>query len=102
MKINNIGNNGSVDLAKIYGTQQKSEKPTSPVATPTGVEGDRLEISAEAKAMQAYKAKLEGIPNVRADLVASIAQRIKDGTYVADARKIAEGMIQERLLDKLV
>ncbi|MFZ5898476.1 MAG: flagellar biosynthesis anti-sigma factor FlgM [Bacillota bacterium] len=102
MKINNVGNNGTVDLAKIYGAQQKSEKQASPVTAAESVETDRLEISAEAKAIQAYKAKLEGIPNVRADLVASIAQRIKNGTYVADARKIAEGMIRERLLDKLV
>jgi len=61
---------------------------------------DTLELSVQAREMQEVRSALKDIAEVREEKVQQIKREIASGTYRADARKIAEGIIEERLLDK--
>lgn len=68
--------------------------PKAPVAGPGGV-ADVVEISATAAALAA---KVQEVPDIRADLVARVKAEIEAGTYETPERlEIAV----ERLLDEL-
>lgn len=96
MKINGTG---GIDPIKAYTANIKSPKPEVKENIEK-VQEDKLEISPEARQIQTYLARLEKLPEVREDLVASLRKRIREGTYVPDSKKIASGLIEERLMDK--
>lgn len=98
MKINGTG---GIDPIRAYTTQLKKENTEVKGKTGGQVRGDTLEISTEAQVVQKYKGLLDEIPAVREDLVASLKQRIQDGSYRPDSEKIAAGLVEERILDKL-
>ncbi|AEF94675.1 flagellar biosynthesis anti-sigma factor protein FlgM [Desulfotomaculum nigrificans CO-1-SRB] len=87
------------EIFKAY-QQNKIDKTKSPKASGGTVQTDSLELSPEARAKQEIQAKLKEIPEVREDLVNRLKKEIQNGTYKPDASKIADGIIQERLLDK--
>lgn len=97
MKINGTG---GIDPIKAYTAQLKK----AGVKDKTGGQsrGDTFEISPEAMKIQTYRDKLAEIPATREDLVASLKQKVQEGTYKPDGSSIAEGIIRERLLDKHV
>lgn len=96
-----INGTGGIDHIKAYTKQQQKE--TDEVKNKPGgqIRGDTLEISTEARRMQKYKGMLAEIPAVREELVDSLKQRIKDGSYRPDSEKIAAGLIEENLSDKI-
>ncbi|MHB8917498.1 MAG: flagellar biosynthesis anti-sigma factor FlgM, partial [Desulfocucumaceae bacterium] len=65
-----------------------------------GAGEDTLELSVQAREMQEIQAGLRETKDVRDEKVDRIKKEIEAGTYRMDARKIAEGIIKERLLDK--
>jgi len=91
---------GGIDPVRAYNHQvkRKKEEITKDVAP----QSDSLEISREAKEIQAFKNALAELSGVREDLVRSLKQRIETGSYQPDAEKIADGMLEERLLDQEV
>ncbi len=64
--------------------------------------GDRVALSPEAKIMQEAIKVLETLPDVREEKVAQIRERIEDGTYQVDGRKVAEKMINESIMNDLL
>lgn len=96
MKVNGTG---GIDSIKAYSAQLKKAEVKHKAGGP--VRGDTLEISPEARKVQSYRGMLDEIPTVREDLVASLKQRIQDGSYRPDSEKIAAGMVRDRLLDKV-
>ena len=98
MKINGTG---GIDPIKAYATQLKKENAEVKNKAGGQVRGDTLEISTEAKNVQKYKGMLDEIPAVREDLVASLKKSIQDGSYRPDSEKIASGLAEETLLDKI-
>lgn len=96
MKVNGTGGIGAI---KAYSAQLKKAEANK--KTSDQARGDSFEISPEARKVQNYKGMLDEIPAVREDLVASLRQRIKDGTYRPDSEKIASRIMQERLIDKV-
>lgn len=95
MKINGTG---GIDPIKAYTAQLKK----AGVKDKTGGQsrGDTFEISPEAMKIQSYLTRLEKFPEVRDDLVASLKKQIEDGAYYPDSKRIASGILQERLIDK--
>lgn len=65
-------------------------------------QGDSFEISKQALEINKYRNELKNLPEVRAEKVQDIKERIKNGTYKPSAEKIAEGIINDRRLDELV
>lgn len=96
MKVNNYGN--IQDVMKAYLTR-KNEGASRKDAPAKGGE-DTLELSAQAREMREVKSALKEMPEIREDKVEQIKREIASGAYRVDAGKIAEGIIEERLLDK--
>lgn len=66
----------------------------SPVA-----KGDQVELSAQARELQAAREAVLKMDDVDRDKVAKIKAQIEAGTYKIDADKIAGKMIEESLLN---
>ena len=62
---------------------------------------DTVVISETAKRIQDAKARLDSIPDVRADKVAELKNQVENGTYEIQPDKIADKMIRESLLNDL-
>jgi negative regulator of flagellin synthesis FlgM len=104
MKINN-GNRLPNPLpaaaqADRTGKVKKASKAYAGSATvPTASTGtDRVEVSDKGRAMQVATAALKQIPKIRADKVAELKTRIKDGTYKVSGEEIAERVLADDLL----
>ncbi|OPY58797.1 MAG: Anti-sigma-28 factor, FlgM [Pelotomaculum sp. PtaU1.Bin035] len=95
MKINGTG---GIDTIKVYSAQLKKAEANKKASDQAW--GDTFEISPEAKKIQSYLTRLEKSPEVRDDLVASLKKQIEEGTYRPDSKRIASGILQERLVDK--
>lgn len=96
MKVNNYGNIHEVMKAYLTGKNEGASRKDAPAK---GGE-DTLELSVQAREMQEVKSALKDMPEVREEKVQQIKREIASGTYRADAGKIAEGIFEERLLDK--
>jgi negative regulator of flagellin synthesis FlgM len=62
--------------------------------------GDKVELSDQAKQIQAATRLINAMPDVREDLVAQIREKISSGTYRIDPGKIAAAMLKEALFDE--
>lgn len=58
---------------------------------------DRVELSDQARALYVAKAALAELPLIRQDKIASLKQRIQNGTYRIPGEKIAQRMLAEDL-----
>jgi len=63
--------------------------------------GDRVELSARAKEMQAAQQAVKQMADVDEDKVAKIKAQIQAGTYKVEAELTAARMIEESLLSDL-
>lgn len=72
---------------------QKVEKPTA--AAPGA---DRVDLSNQARELQAARAAVQQMEDVDHEKVARIRERVQSGTYKVDAQKIAGKMLEETLL----
>ena len=68
----------------------------------TSASGDSVELSQEAKTMGKAMEVLENLPDIREGKVAEIKERIANGTYQVDGKKIAEKMIKEAMFNNLI
>jgi len=99
MKINPNG----IKALQTYQNQVNKNKETRGVPKPPAApQSDRLEISREARDLAGYRRELQKLPEVRQVLVDSLKAKIQAGTYKPSPEKIAEGIIQEKLLDEKV
>lgn len=80
---------------------QKSGKPVQKTQTAPAAKGDRVELSPQAKELQAAREALAKMDSVDHAKVARIRAQIAAGTYQVDAAKIASKMIEESLLDDI-
>ena len=69
-------------------------------APATQVDGDKVELSAQAKQIQAASKLAKSFPEVREDKVARIRNQIETGTYEIDTGKIAAAMLKEAFSDE--
>lgn len=103
MKINNIDPHLVSD---IYTLAAGNKKP-APTAAQPGFTGqkeaaDTVEISSAGRELQLYRARLKEMSDVRQERVEEIKRQLAEGTYRADARRIAGGIMEERRLDRRV
>lgn len=63
-------------------------------------QGDRVEISKEAREIRTYMDALQREPAIREELVATIKKKVQAGAYQPATEKIVDGLINEILLDK--
>jgi negative regulator of flagellin synthesis FlgM len=75
---------------------QKVEKAT---AAASGA--DRVDLSDQARELQAARAAIQQMEDVDHEKVARIREQVQSGTYKVDAQKIAGKMLEETLLGDL-
>lgn len=80
---------------------QPSAKPVEKTAAAPVAKGDRVELSAQARELQAAREALAKMDAVDHEKVARIKAQIAAGTYKVDAAKIASKMLAESLLDDI-
>ncbi len=96
MKIGGKGNVGATGYVK--STKKKSgSKGTKASAHQGGGKGDKKDISAKAKDLNAIAELLDAVPEIRAEMVVRLKEEIERGNYDVDAEKVAEGMIERAL-----
>lgn len=92
MNIDNIDNN-NINASKIANyyqqLKQKEEKSDKKV------QNDKMQISDKAKEMIKAKKELENQPEVRTEKVTSIKEKIAEGSYKVDSRKIAAKILKD-------
>ncbi|MCC6441837.1 MAG: flagellar biosynthesis anti-sigma factor FlgM [Armatimonadetes bacterium] len=74
-----------------------SPTPPSPATPPA----DRAEFSQQAQEIRAVAAKIKDMPDVREDIVASLRERIQNGTYNVDSKQVAEMILRRTAADSL-
>ncbi|MHB0938735.1 MAG: flagellar biosynthesis anti-sigma factor FlgM [Armatimonadota bacterium] len=85
-------------MSQVYlGKVKKVQAAETEVVQPK----DKVEISAEAAAIDAARGIIADMPEIRADKVEELRQKIQDGTYKVDPEDIAAKMLAERRLAKL-
>ncbi len=66
-----------------------------------GSSGDRVQISASTRDAAAIHKTINQTPDVRADKVSEVKERIESGTYEIDPSKIADKMIASFMEENL-
>ena len=79
-------------------TPSKTVEKTGPSPA---ARGDRVELSPQARELQAAREALGKMESMDYEKVARIKFQIAAGTYKVDAAKIASKMIEESLLDDI-
>ena len=93
-----ITGNQVSSVSQVYlGKVKKVQAAETEVAKPK----DKVEISAEAAAIDAARGIIADMPEIRADKVEELRQKIQDGTYQVDPDDIAAKMLAEQRLAKL-
>jgi negative regulator of flagellin synthesis FlgM len=101
MEISGKKTHNSLDnLIKNIDARKRLKPDVSPSASAGQAEGDKVELSARAKQVQAASKLAQAFPDVREDRVAEIRNQIESGTYRIDAGKIAAAMLKEALSDE--
>jgi len=62
---------------------------------------DRAEFSQQAQEIRKLAADIKNLPDVREDLVASLRERIQNGTYLVDSKQVAEMILRRAAADSL-
>jgi negative regulator of flagellin synthesis FlgM len=63
---------------------------------------DRVELSSEALDLKKMTEAVKQMPDVRQDLVKSAQERLSNGTYRVSSGTIAERILEEETVDKVV
>ncbi|MTI84045.1 MAG: flagellar biosynthesis anti-sigma factor FlgM [Firmicutes bacterium] len=100
MKINPNG----IKALQTYNNQANVHKDGREASSTTNTpnKGDRIEISREARDLASYRQELKQRSEVRPELVQSLKAKIHEGTYKPSPEKIAQGIINDKLLDEKV
>lgn len=96
------GRGGATDLAKLLLGVQEAGPATSGYRAKPQRQGDRVQISDQAKELQRIKA-LTGEPDeARAEKVERIRQAIDNGTYSVEGRKVGDAIIRHALTEQVL
>lgn len=77
---------------------QKAAQARKTTAQKPPARGDRVQISDQAREMQAARQAVAQMPDVDEEKVARIKARIQQGTYKVDGRQVADQMLAESLM----
>ena len=61
---------------------------------------DNVDLSTQARQMQAVHERIDAIPDVREEKVAGLKSQIENGTYQVNGDKVAIALIRESMLNR--
>ncbi len=89
MKIDNSNINAN-KIANYYKKIKQGEEKSD-----KKVQNDKMQISDKAKEMIKAKKEIENQPEIRAEKVTSIKEKIAEGSYQVDSKKIAAKILKD-------
>ena len=84
-----------------------SSTKAKPDASQTAAQGaadattDKVELSGSTAEVARLKAKVDALPAIDEDKVASVKQALDSGTYNANGQVVARSMLKSQLLDQI-
>ena len=82
------------DNRKIGGSAKQDSSQT--------VKEDKVVLSPKAKEVQEATKLIKELPDIREEKVAKLKEKVDQGTYRIDGKKIAFKMLKESILDELL
>lgn len=79
---------------------QSVKKATENQPTATTKRGDKVNLSAKARELQAAQQTVRQMPEVDMEKVARIKAQLQEGTYSVDAKKAAGNILAESLINQ--
>jgi negative regulator of flagellin synthesis FlgM len=95
-RINHRQNDPAVTGQSAARRAERAPHESQPKADPQGVRSssDTVEISSQARELARARQAVDAAPDVRADKVAQIKQRIEDGTYSVSPELLAQKLLE--------
>ncbi len=87
-------------LLGLKGTGEKGAVRSS--GKKEGSASDAVEISGEARIYQQLQQQIASVPDIRAERVQTLREKIEAGTYRPSGEEIAEKLIRSTLLDEIL
>ncbi|MFK7873924.1 MAG: flagellar biosynthesis anti-sigma factor FlgM [Oligoflexales bacterium] len=104
-RISSTKTQGGEALRDVQSSRAKEQDKRGVGATDSTAQGVGVQLSNGARELQAAHQKAYDIamatPDVREYKIASLKEKIKNGTYKVDAGKVADGMLREAIKDKI-
>lgn len=98
MRINSNMMSGMDTLEQTSRTRNV-EKTSAEQQQATGVESDNVTLSKKSKDVSEMTLTLKSMPDVRADKIADLKERIANGTYNISAKDVAAKIVNTALED---
>lgn len=96
------GRGRAAELAKLLLGVQESGQATGKRPTKTEGQGDRIQISEQAKELQRIKALTDRPDPSRAEHVERLRHAIDNGTYTVNGRSVGDAIIRHALADAVL
>lgn len=87
------------NVSQAYQVYQKQKVQKSGKIQETAKPNLNIEISSKGKDFQFAMEQLRKVPDIRRDKVEAISEKIKDGTYKVDTKRLAQTMRSYLLSD---
>ncbi len=97
MKISNDGTQAPLNIYRQQSEQvaPANEQAGSKAHKVAAAQGDKVQLSDDAKMMAQARGVANETPDVRAEKVAALRDQVQNGTYQIDNKKVAEGILKE-------
>ncbi len=99
IKTNDIEKSSEILKNKIEKTK---DSKTSSNRKDVGTDIDVVNISKESEILYKAKKEIEKLPDIRTEKVEEIKNKIEKNEYKVDEGKIADKILEENIIDKLV
>jgi negative regulator of flagellin synthesis FlgM len=96
------GHGRSIDLAKLLLGVQETERSSEPRGRSSAFDGDRIQISHQAKEIQRIKALAQEPDKARAERIERLRRTIDAGTYTVNGRAVGDALIRYVLTDSVL
>lgn len=90
------------NIIKAYNSQANAGKVNKKEGVKPAAGKDSISISDESRIKQQVFKAAKQAPDIRADKVEELRERISAGTYTVSDDEVAEKMIERAIVDKLV
>ena len=95
-----VSGKGDIKSELLQYQQAGAAKPgAEKVAGAGSVPGDRISISSQTRDINLAKGVIDGLPEVREDVVQKFKAAVDNGTYKVNPEKIAENMVSESIIN---
>lgn len=96
------GRGRAAELAKLLLGVQEADQPTAKSSAKAHGQGDRIQISAQAKELQRIKALANQPDQTRAEYVDRLRHAIDHGTYSVNGRSVGDAIIRHALTESVL